>query len=843
MSPSATSGPISPRQTMVNGQGPVRTKDTSTVGGVTAGKENMKGMGKPLVYKHLEDLNAARPADVGKNSSIRKLIKHGEEYAKYADTQIDFRRPDIAYQAHIQASIVASELITRNQEYPSMKQQRGDLWREYTGLLRRLQTQSAKVPDMVVAIKDNNERYGVLSSGTVAVKQAPVSRANGKENNHTRAISLPNGTTLSSSTTNEPRKAPPPIQPKPEALHGKVLNGHAPAPKPTLVTKPPQTDLAARLALLRSPKSPVLRQDAPVLKQDPRIRTQSIAGLEMPTTPTHSPSGSQSSKSPTMKRPSGPREMPDLLPPRILGLSPLKTTMEVSLPEMPRAPAAIYSPSLSTDPVTAYFPSSVPRSLSYLGNGKHGSAPPISKAARTLSISEDKEGTHSTLAHVAPSSSNSRYLPRSNRPIIDPKSETIMPGELMDYLNQGVQVLMVDIRPRDEFDEGHILAPLIICVEPLQLSLEKDPSGAQLEDSMSLSPDEEQTLFEQRNQFDLIVLYDQQSVDLRSRTPGTQSILQTFVQAVYDFGYEKQPKLPPKLLHGGLDAWIDLVGFNALKSSSTAGFSLKSGKSPRSSTGETPKSNMDGDGHIDNHSGGKIDTNDGASEDFAYYKTPEDFHRRFPEVPTVHESMVSSEKANIERYKYNHQDDLYSQPPARPPPALPRQRSSGISEKGPATYAMDPSSGPGSLSNPSRPRFITGLTNFGNSCYSNAVIQCLCATVDFRDFLLRYRYVLNAVPKRPARFGDAPDFVPSQETILDSALQQPVSHILSKLFSGMASGEFAYLEPRLFWVSLTLYSSPPCTDLNQETSLPLSPSNNWEPPLGCPWWRTTARLL
>ena len=137
----------------------------------------------------------------------------------------------------------------------------------------------------------------------------------------------------------------------------------------------------------------------------------------------------------------------------------------------------------------------------------------------------------------------------------------------MDYLNQGVQVLMVDIRPRDEFDEGHILAPLIICVEPLQLSLEKDPSGAQLEDSMSLSPDEEQTLFEQRNQFDLIVLYDQQSVDLRSRTPpGTQSILQTFVQAVYDFGYEKQPKLPPKLLHGGLDAWIDLVGFNALKS-------------------------------------------------------------------------------------------------------------------------------------------------------------------------------------------------------------------------------------------------------------------------------------
>jgi len=250
------------------------------------------------------------------------------------------------------------------------------------------------------------------------------------------------------------------------------------------------------------------------------------------------------------------------------------------------------------------------------------------------------------------------------------------------------------------------------------------------------------------------------------------------------------------------------VGFNALKSSSTAGFSQKSGKSPLDSTADTPRSSLNGDKHTNSHASAKTDTEDlnlGNLDlgDFSYYKTPEDFHRRFPDVQTVHESMVSNGHETTQQYEYNHQDDLYSQPPARPPPALPRQRSSGISEKGPSTYVMSPSSGSGSLTNPSRPRFITGLTNFGNSCYSNAVLQCLCATVDFRDFLLRYRYFLNPVPKRPARFGDAPDFVPSQETILDSALQQPVSHILSKLFSGMASGEFSYLEPKLFWVSLT----------------------------------------
>jgi len=790
---------------MVKGGGPVSTGHSSTTQGLgtVTGKENMKGLGISVGYKHLEDLNATRPSNVDKNTSIRKLIKHGEEFAKFADTQMDFRRPDMAYQAHIQASVIASELITQNQEYPSMRQQKGDLYREYTGLLKRLQTQSARVPEMVVAIKENNERSGVRPSNSIPHGAAP--KADQKENTHALANPISNGTILSPSTGNELRKAPPPIQPKPEALLGKALNGHTPPSKPTLVTKPPQTDLASRLALLRTPKSPVPKQNSPVLRQDPRIRTQSIAGLEMPTTPKHSPSVSQSNKASPIKRLNGPREIPELSPPRTLGLSPLKTTMEVSFPQMPRAPAAIYSPSLSTDPVTAYFPSSVPRSLSYLGNGTNGSAPPISRTARTPSISEEKQKFNSALAHTSSTSGYSQYLPKPTRSPIDPKSETITPGELMDCLDQGVRVLIVDIRPRDEFDEGHILAPLIICIEPLQLSYEKDPSASQLEESMTLSPDEEQTLFEQRNQFDLIVFYDQQSVNLKSKIPGTQSILQTFVRAVYDFGYEKQSKLPPKLLHGGLDAWIDLVGFNALKSSSTIGFSHKDGKSPLSSTADTPRSSVNGDKHPESHGSDKMDTDDRESGDFSYYKTPEDFHRRFPDVQTVHESMMSS--ANGPQYEYNHQDDLYSQPPARPPPALPRQRSSGISEKGPSTYVMNPSSGPGSLTNPSRPQFTTGLTNFGNSCYSNAVLQCLCATVDFRDFLLRYRYALNPVPKRPARFGDGPDFVPSQETILDSALQQPVSHILSKLFSGMASGEFSYLEPRLFWVSQILFFS------------------------------------
>lgn len=148
-----------------------------------------------------------------------------------------------------------------------------------------------------------------------------------------------------------------------------------------------------------------------------------------------------------------------------------------------------------------------------------------------------------------------------------------------------ISLLVLDVRERTEFDDGHINVKSIVCIEPLQLRKEWvhiissqcfirlltpcSMSGEELESLISLSlVPKEHELFANRHNFDLIVYYDNSTASdsfLTHRTGDENAItLQRLHQAICDFSYEKVLKRPPVLLAGGLKAWTDIFGTSSL---------------------------------------------------------------------------------------------------------------------------------------------------------------------------------------------------------------------------------------------------------------------------------------
>ena len=97
-------------------------------------------------------------------------------------------------------------------------------------------------------------------------------------------------------------------------------------------------------------------------------------------------------------------------------------------------------------------------------------------------------------------------------------------------------------------------------------------SAEQLLESLILSPDAEQEMFDNRQLFDLVVYYDvdmQSDKYLSDPTSDREMKLKYLHEALHDFNQEKPLREPPMLLIGGISAWVDLVGQQALATSNT----------------------------------------------------------------------------------------------------------------------------------------------------------------------------------------------------------------------------------------------------------------------------------
>lgn len=387
------------------------------------------------------------------------------------------------------------------------------------------------------------------------------------------------------------------------------------------------------------------------------------------------------------------------------------------------------------------------------------------------------KGTNGTTA-VAPAQSSAANSP----------SETVISAErLLDYLRT-YDVLLIDVRAREEFDQGHIFATSIMCIEPL--GLRPGVSAEELEERLIISPESEQNLFDRRNEFDLVVYYDQNTKSsqflLEPPTGNSAPALRALHDTINDFNYYKELRRPPALLIGGLDAWIDLLGYQSLQHSKTAAlmgvtrvgrFRRGAGRpisrvplASANSSLEVRKRRLreydpldaeeakawletarkEGVEAPDFQQSASDGEEDGEQPTVEVPMSPlvhsyEDFLRKFPEPSAIQQSMVVPRAPALPTRQPEPRIPIA---PSRPPPALPRPSYSGVSERAASQQSQSSrysSSIPPPLytSNALAPHMKlprTGLINFSVTCYMNATIQCLLATIPLSQFFLDNRW-------------------------------------------------------------------------------------------------------
>lgn len=157
-----------------------------------------------------------------------------------------------------------------------------------------------------------------------------------------------------------------------------------------------------------------------------------------------------------------------------------------------------------------------------------------------------------------------RDTPNSARPLL-PKSITIDAQKLLSYLRDepSLSILFLDVRPRSEFEVSHIDGEHVVNIDPIVCR--PNLNSQDIEDSFAVGPERELSLFEKRHEFDLLVVYDWSSKSLLpaeadSRNHHPQA-LQNLQSALWErMGWRKPLLRAPVLLIGGMDTWLQLKG-------------------------------------------------------------------------------------------------------------------------------------------------------------------------------------------------------------------------------------------------------------------------------------------
>ncbi|KAI9811533.1 MAG: ubiquitin-specific protease doa4 [Thelocarpon impressellum] len=773
------------------------------------------------VFPHLDDLVAQSNPQLDIHAPMKTLLHKADMSAKAADTHLDFHRPDLAYVEYLTAFSIIVNLVPRHKDFPTLSSNRGELWQLNRGLQKRINSQHEKFVPVRELIKEDNARSGIRPAtanglpGRDGGRQASLAPYEGIS-----ALAMPDGPVRNPSpapqagpaVTEESGRSPgrkerPPVQPKPYTLHGRSLvpNGHR--ADGDVKAHPPDALLERFVNLRRAdqgrqfPSRPTSRPTSSSSWHNRESSNEPLTPVEftpsssVTSLPALSQASSISAAGKAPPRPSGPRTMPNgppagpPHPPKI----PLNTQLAAA---MPRPPSPTYSPARNPP---------VPESIDPLLVTARVVA---STAPRPTSLPMANTTSRSSAADSGARWSNGPTPSVGQTRAVDLPQEAMISAEtLIVYLKRGsdhLSILFIDVRSRDRFDEGHVFAQSVICVDPVVLR--PDISAEELEEALVLSPEQEQALFGRRQEFDLVVYYDQSEDSRRS--------LAYLHRALADFSYEKPLQRSPVVLEGGLDAWIGLVGEQGLQTSSTAGPGRSSAAAGRkngrplgrvSMASQTARlearrrlreqepldvdeekawlERVQGDGGVRSRprspsQSGVSQTSAASSrqqasasagdEDASFVRTYDDFLRRYPEPSSMRESMTSpsasaSSRSTIIDHPFHNFTGIQPPPrqqsaaaleaeslvpaaPSRPPPSVPRPSYSGVSEK--ISYQTRPQAYPtpvpsaqatpadGLSSRPHAQVSRTGLTNFGATCYMNAVIQCLSATAPLTRYFL-----------------------------------------------------------------------------------------------------------
>ncbi|KAH8763613.1 hypothetical protein F5883DRAFT_559266 [Diaporthe sp. PMI_573] len=556
--------------------------------------------------------------------------------------------------------------------------------------------------------------------------------------------------------TSSPAKTKPAVQPKPASLSGKTIQ------KPSTGGK--SDDLTQRFAKLRSPV------------QDPRIKTQP------PPVPIPA------------DKPAGPREMPKKPPISLAGVSPV----------LPKLPDAIYSPARSNlSNEAASLPSSTP----------HG----FSRQNSSLSSAAKSPPTHDYFGPF-PSAGPTSTPGNEKRRTPLPEGDIITVEEFVKYQRIGskdFRILVIDVRSRPEFEEGHILSSATICIEPDILQRERIEAD-DVEDAMELGPSMEKWHFEKRHEFDMVVFYDHDSEHLSS---GSTNAPATLFRLLTDFDYpDGDPASKhPKLLKGGLEAWQDAMGGSALQKSSKTNHKKRPSaydwlrvRSPSKPIQNIEEARRWEDKLKELRSD---EAENGSGDEFQPVRTISDFMTRFPPVQ-VQQSMTSppalsptgednlngrfspgpirSPPPRPSPIETQREQFEYGVPnvPTRPPPTVPRPNYIGLRPE------EDDHGTPNKIkkrSDAANRKRAVGLQNPGSWCYANSTLQAMFASGGFGEELMSGEW---------AQLYKAP--MKSDEDIQPPQL---LTKILANLFHWMGHGKFNSMQAKTLMEYLRQKSS------------------------------------
>ncbi|KAJ5452839.1 Peptidase C19 ubiquitin carboxyl-terminal hydrolase 2 [Penicillium cf. griseofulvum] len=703
--------------------------------------------------KDLQDQAAALNVDDTTPLSI--LLPTAADAIERARNLADDNYNDKAYVQYLRASEITINIIPHHPDYRTISQH-PNLYKEFADLVKAVRSKQGTMDAIKQDIIEDNLVSGMQPTG-IFTSRSP-------EQNSV----APRGRENQGSGTNLARM-----------------------PSPTEYQRMP--DKKAHLQRFSSPPDDMLAQRFAKLKASPPSDQYglgaSIAGPGSPVlgsagqTSLHSSNGSLGTYSSQLpRRPLGPRDMGSssslpTIPPKV----PLNTSL-------PRAPDPAYSPVFT---VPSKPTSNPPRSSA---ESTRSGNPRYSQFSNSPRVSPTRGGfDDNPYRSLTPNGLDSARETRSNSPDL-PYNTTITAQSLLENLRK-FNVLLIDVRARGQYDNGHIYAKSIICIEPV--ILKENVSAEELEERLVVSPDHEQALFEKRNEFDLVVYYDQSanSISYLAGSPvGTSAPhLRALHDTLYEFNAYKPLKAgrPPALLLGGLDAWVDLLGQQSLATSSTTAImSSLQARKPVSRPGRplgrvptmasanssleirkrrlrefTPLNSKELSEWMEKSKVEEIDTSTYTEED-SLTEEPEEnepeetgpepsspfihsyeaFLRRFPEPHDVKQSMSHVDYRPPPTVAPNYAAHI-SVAPSRPPPAVPRPSYSGVSDgrhiqphlkrqnsaNQTALYVSN-----SRLDRLKLPR--TGLTNFGVTCYMNSTIQCLSATISLSRFFIDNRF-------------------------------------------------------------------------------------------------------
>lgn len=624
---------------------------------------------------HVEDI-ASAPTDIDANQSIKRLLDQSQTLMGQADMFRELGRIDFALREYIKSYTIAFQTVPNHDEYTSLPNDRPELYKRHRALKAQLDTHFNTYMQIKEQIRADNLRTGV--------KPTRVHHVRTQTSSHTRSgsnVSVNNpapGAARQSldQYVGADARPKPPVQPKPQSLHGRALqNGHV---KSSSVSSAGDS-LTARFKNLGGPTT------SP--GQDPRIRTHPIAA----------------------PKPAGPREMPSAAKPAL--------GVDTTSP-FPARPAAIYVPTRpNMTAEAAQLPSSATRTHPSR-SGSYASHPGTPNG--TVKPPSNDYFTPPSRSNTG--LSNGRVSLSENRNEIQ-SGETISPSELKTLMNK-YSILIIDTRARSEFDEGHIMSTSIICVEPDILS-RGDIGAADIADSLILSPSHEQEIFNKRNEYDLIVYYNQMSKSLQSPPSSLEEQVIVSLHRALTLLNDPPLKRNPKLLKGGLDAWIDFLGPACLQATVASDADrpklLPPGPRSRRRSSyvpiELPQQDIEG-----------------FQEDInrEYYRTQDDFVKRYPAVPVKQESMVLSSPQQVPQRPFARPPaptESIPKPLQAPEPAKARASHTyhgshdGSHDGGSNMRGTGAGTIPGAIG--TKMTWRTGLDNPHNWCYANSVIQSL----------------------------------------------------------------------------------------------------------------------